>query len=139
MTEPSKTFTTESLRLAREMLQDARLMLHSESYRSAIDRAYYAMFHAARGALHHAGVELPKTHAGLRNLFGQHFLVTEKLPKDLGKWLGQAFRLRQQGDYEVHTDVGKEPVEEAVANAENFVQVVAAYLELKGKENTAEI
>src|SRR5437016_7197977 len=94
MTEPSKDYTTESLRLAREMLRDANLMLENDSYRSAIDRAYYAMFHAVRAALHKEGVEIPKTHAGLRNLFGQHFLTTGKLPKDLGRSLGQTFRLR---------------------------------------------
>ena len=67
MTDPSKSFTTESLWLAREMLADARLMLERESYRSAVDRAYYAMFHAVRAALHKDGVDLPKTHAGLRS------------------------------------------------------------------------
>lgn len=131
MTEPSKTFATESLRLAREMLSDAMLMLERESYRSAVDRGYYAMFHAVRAALHNEGVDLPKSHAGLRNLFGQHFLVTDKLNKDLGRWLGQVFRLRQQGDYEVHADVGKEAVEEAVANAEKFVQILADYIETR--------
>ena len=131
MTEPSKTFTTESLRLAREMLSDAKLMLDRESYRSAVDRSYYAMFHAARAALHNEGVDLPKSHAGLRNLFGQHFLVTDKLNRDLGRWLGQAFRLRQQGDYEVHADVGREAVEEGIANAEKFLQIVTDYTERK--------
>ena len=57
MTESSKTFTTESLRIAREMLLDARLMLERESYRSAVDRSYYAMFHAVRAALHSEGID----------------------------------------------------------------------------------
>lgn len=135
MTEASKGYTTESLRLAREMLQDAKLMLKEESYRSAADRAYYAMFHAVRAAFHKDGVEIPKTHAGLRNLFGQHFLVIGKLPKDLGRWLGQAFRLRQQSDYEVHIRLAKEPVEQTVTNAEKFVQIVTEYVESKGKAN----
>jgi hypothetical protein len=110
------------------MLKDARLMLQQESYRSAADRAYYAMFHAVRAVLFKDGVEIPKTHAGLRNLFGQHFLVTGKLPKDLGRWLGEAFRLRQQGDYEVHTDLSKEPVERVVNAAEKFVQTLAEHV-----------
>ncbi len=47
MMEASKSFWTESLRLAREMLYDAKFMLQSDRYRSAVDRAYYAMFHAS--------------------------------------------------------------------------------------------
>jgi uncharacterized protein (UPF0332 family) len=103
-------------------------MLERESYRSAVDRAYYAMFHAVRAALHKERVDLPKSHAGLRNLFGQHFLLNDKLDKNLGRWLGQAFRLRQQGDYEVHTQLQREPAEEALANAEKFVQIVVDYI-----------
>jgi uncharacterized protein (UPF0332 family) len=111
------------------MLSDANLMLESESYRSAVDRAYYAMFHAARAALHSESVDLPKTHAGVRNLFGQHFLVSGKLSKDLGQWLSQAFRLRQQGDYEVHADVGEGAARDAVVNAEQFLKAVTDYIE----------
>ena len=133
----SKTFATESLRLATEMLSDAKLMLESDSYRSAVDRAYYAMFHAARAALHTESAVLPKSHAGLRNLFGQHFLVSGKLSKDLGQWLGQAFRLRQQGDYEVHADVSEEAAEEAVVNAEQFLNAVTDYIERNGRGATS--
>jgi len=135
MMEASKSFSTESLRLAREMLYDAKLMLQSDRYRSAVDRAYYAMFHASRAALHMDSLELPKTHAGLRNLFGQHFLITDKLPKDLGKWLSQAFRLRQRGDYEVHAEIEEERVQETIANAENFLHTIAAYLQQKPEED----
>lgn len=62
------------------MLHDAKLMLQSDRYRSAIDRAYYAMFHASRAALHMDSLELPKTHAGaqvspfLRGFTGYHVL-----------------------------------------------------------------
>ena len=129
MMEPSSDYATESLRLAREMLRDAKFMLQQQSYRSAADRAYYAMFHAVRAALYKDRVEIPKTHAGLRNLFGQHFLLVGKLPPDVGRWLGEAFRLRQQGDYEVLTHVAKETVEGTVINAEKFVELVSGYVE----------
>ena len=37
---------------AKECLRDAKLLLAGESYRSAANRAYYAIFHAMRGLPH---------------------------------------------------------------------------------------
>ena len=36
---------------AKECLRDAKLLLAGESYRSAANRAYYAIFHAMRAVL----------------------------------------------------------------------------------------
>jgi len=53
MTEmrPSKEFVEECLKLADEFLGDAKRFLALGRPRSATDRAYYAMFHAAQAVL----------------------------------------------------------------------------------------
>lgn len=128
MTEPSTDFTTRSLQLAREMMRDAELMLEQGGFRTAADRAYYAMFHAARAVLYSADLDLPKTHVGLQHLFGQHFILTGKLPEELGRSLRRAFRLRQQSDYEVHASVEEAIVSETIELAINFIETTAKFL-----------
>ena len=53
---------------AKECLQDAKLLLASESYRSAAKRAYYAIFHAMRAVLALDGVDM-KHHSGIISEF----------------------------------------------------------------------
>ena len=43
---------------AKECLRDAKLLLAGESYRSAANRAYYAIFHAMRAVLALDGVDM---------------------------------------------------------------------------------
>ena len=43
---------------AKECLRDAKLLLAGESYRSAANRAYYAIFHAMRAVLALDGVDI---------------------------------------------------------------------------------
>ena len=66
------------------MLQDARLMLQSESYRSAVDRAYYAMFHAVRGARHDESVEPPRPMPAFEISLGSIFSYLRNYPKISG-------------------------------------------------------
>ncbi len=56
-----------------EDLRTARHDLEGGFVRAAISRAYYAAFHAARAALLTEG-ESPKSHGGVRNRFGYHFI-----------------------------------------------------------------
>ena len=46
---------------AKECLRDAKLLLAGESYRSAANRAYYAIFHAMRAVLALDGVDMSTT------------------------------------------------------------------------------
>ena len=50
---------------AKECLRDAKLLLAGESYRSAANRAYYAIFHAMRAVLALDGVDM-KHHSGMK-------------------------------------------------------------------------
>lgn len=85
------------------------------------------MFHAVRALLYRLNLPIPKTHTGLRNLFGQHFLTTGELPKELGRWLGEAFRLRQQSDYEIRAPLAEDRVRKTIERTEAFVEAVEKY------------
>ena len=60
---------------AKECLRDAKLLLAGESYRSAANRAYYAIFHAMRAVLALDGVDM-KHHSGIISEFRKRYIKT---------------------------------------------------------------
>lgn len=78
-------------------------LLNLEDVDGACNRAYYAMFAAARAALLASGApEQPgigKTHGGLIAAFGLHLVKNGPIPKELGRLLKRAEEIRLVADY----------------------------------------
>lgn len=93
-------------RLARAMesLDEARLLFANGHVRTAVNRIYYACFYAVSALLLTKGESSPK-HSGVRSLFDQLWIVTGRLPKDMGRFYRRLFdarqkrRLRRLGDF----------------------------------------
>lgn len=117
------------LERAAESLASARLLLNSSFYDDAVSRAYYAMYYAAKAALESIGVET-RSHAGVINQFGLHFITKGQLDSQYGSMLTQAFQARHSSDYDVQVNTRPVVAESVVANAEQFV---AKIKELLGK------
>lgn len=81
----------------------AKLLLEAGDADGACNRAYYAMFDAARAALFTSGAairpEIAKTHNGLISAFSLHLVKTGRVSVDLGKALNKAEELRLIADY----------------------------------------
>jgi len=81
----------------------ARVLLDLDDVDGACNRAYYAMFDAARAALLTSGVlaqpHLMKTHSGLMSAFGLHLIKNGPLSRDLGRLLKRAEEIRLVADY----------------------------------------
>ena len=112
---------------AKQALISAQALLANGDADGAGNRAYYAMFDAARAALilMKAGTpeEVAKTHNGLLRAFSLHLIKTNLFPVDLGK------ALRQVEDFRLIADYNGDPIEVsdatwAVAQAERFVKEV---------------
>lgn len=110
---------------AMQAAASARLLLDSGDADGACNRAYYAMFDAARAALLASGAEVGKTHKGVLNAFSDRLVKNGPLPKELGRLLKHAETFRYVADYE------GDPVElsdarEMVEHAETFVAAMRA-------------
>jgi uncharacterized protein (UPF0332 family) len=116
---------------ARGMLAAARDTLRLGHLETAVSRAYYAVFHAAEAALRLEGEE-PRTHQGVKNLFGLLLVKTGKVPRHLGRILGELKNDREEGDYSLFPTLAADDAEAAVRNAEQFVAEIAAYLAARG-------
>jgi uncharacterized protein (UPF0332 family) len=96
--------------------ESARALLDLDDPDGACNRAYYAMFDAARAALMASGVspDVAKTHSGLIATFGFHLVKTGRVPVELGKAFNRAEEIRLEADYKgdpIPTDKAREIVE----------------------------
>jgi uncharacterized protein (UPF0332 family) len=91
----------------------AQVLLSTGDADGACNRAYYAMFDAARAALLATGAELGKTHKGVLNAFSERLVKAGPLPKEMGRLLKHAETFRYVADYE------GDPIE--LSDAENLV------------------
>ena len=94
---------TELFDKAKKAVASAQLLLSSNDFDGACNRAYYAMFDAARALLFLHKPELHaetiKTHSGLITAFSLHFVKSGIVSTELGKTLNKAEDLRLIADY----------------------------------------
>jgi len=103
----------------------AKLLLDTGDADGACNRAYYAMFDAARAALLASGHSVGKTHKGLLNAFNDHLVKNGPLSKEMGRLLKQAETFRYVADYE-SDPVQLSDAREMVGLAETFIAAMHA-------------
>jgi uncharacterized protein (UPF0332 family) len=112
---------------AQQAANSARLLLNAADTSGACNRAYYAMFDAARAALLASGVgvahELGKSHSGLIHSFSLHLVKPGLVPKELGQSLARAHELRLIADY-TGDQVQLTDAQAAVDRAEQFIDTL---------------
>ena len=105
----------------------AKVLLDTGDPDGACNRAYYAMFDAARSALlaSDAPVErgVARTHSGLIAAFSLHLVKTGRVPVELGRSLNKVEDLRLIADYK-GDPIGVEEATWAVSQAQAFVQAM---------------
>ncbi len=93
----------ELLTKALRASSSAALLLADGDINGACNRAYYAMFDAARAALLAAGApvdpNIVRTHNGAIAAFGLHLVKTGQVQREWGRTLNRAQEIRQVADY----------------------------------------
>lgn len=93
----------ELIHKANRALMSAKVLLETGDCDGACNRAYYAMFDAARAALLAAEApveaEVARTHSGLITAFSLHLVKTGLVPVELGKSINKVEDLRLIADY----------------------------------------
>ena len=70
-----------------------------------------------------------KSHDGVRQMLGKEFVLTGKIPVELGRFYSVAFSKRSAGDYEDFITHTRETVMELYPQAERFVECVKEILQ----------
>lgn len=125
---------------ARIACKSARALLERQDSDGACNRAYYAMFDAARAALMATNAEIPlnigKTHSGVLTAFSQHLVKNGPVPRDIGRLLKQAEELRLVADYSGDS-ITLDDARALVEKAESFVDTLASILDAPPTANGA--
>lgn len=119
------------LEKSERALRSARILLEIGDFEGTCNRAYYAMFDAAKAALvaagSHAPGRTPKTHSGLMHAFGESIIKARRLPEETGRHFKLAERLRLAADYQ-EAPIAAQDVVDLMKNAEAFVAAVRGTL-----------
>lgn len=112
----------------------ARVLLDTGDTDGACNRAYYAMFDAARAALLISEHEVGKTHKGVLSAFSEHLVKNGRLPKEMGRLLKHAETFRYVADYEGGS-VEPSDARTMVKQAETFVAAMQSEFLLDDSTN----
>ena len=119
------------LALAREMLEDARQAAGRKRLRTAADRSYFAMLHAASALLLTDGIQA-RSHRRLMAAFGEHFAKPRRLDPVHHRRLMDAFERRSLADYDPIAEFDEDDITGAIAAAEAFIQAAADFIATDG-------
>ena len=96
-------------------------------FNTAVNRLYYACYYAATALLVANCIET-KSHDVVRQMLGKEFILTGKIPIELGRFYSVAFSKRSAGDYEDFITHTRETVMELYPQAKRFVDCVKELL-----------
>jgi len=112
---------------AQTAAASARILLNAGDVDGACNRAYYAMFDAARAALLVSGIDEStvntKTHSGLISKFSLELVKSGQVSVELGKSLNKVEDLRLMADYKGDS-ILEEDANWAVNQADIFVETL---------------
>ena len=113
---------------AKECLLDAKILISRESYRSAANRSYYAIFHAMRSVLALDNIDM-KHHSGIISEFRRLYIKTGIFENTMSDLISELSIVREGSDYNDFFVVSKADTIRQVNSAEHFLSNIHAYLE----------
>ncbi len=109
---------------SKENLLEMHTLLENDLYFGAVNRAYYAIFHAISALiLFEKGKEF-SSHKAVISYFGKYYAKENKAPKEYHRIFINAFNIRQKSDYDYDALVSKKQAEEMTQQAEEVVKYV---------------
>lgn len=106
-----------------ESLRAARVLIEAGLLHDAESRLYYAAYHAAVGLLLTQGLEA-RSHSGVANLLGLHFVKTGRLDSGDARLFARLQKYRVEADYSTEFVLTKPALEEDLAASSAFVERV---------------
>lgn len=119
-------------------MKSAKILLEAEEYKSANNRAYYAVFHAIN-AIHALDGKAYKHHRDAISNFNKEYVKSEIFSREMGRKIGEAEEIRHASDYDDFYLASREESERLAAVAEEFIQMVEEYSMVRLRESNSEI
>ena len=97
--EERKDIITYRIENAKTTLAEVKSHIENGVYNTAVNRMYYTCFYAASALLIANKIQV-KSHEGVRQQLGLHFVLTGKISQEQGKFYSLLYSKRTAGDYE---------------------------------------
>lgn len=127
MPDNEKETSVLQLERARLLLKSVPLLIEAQDYFSAVNRSYYAAFHAIK-AIEVLDNFDSKKHSGLLANFRMNYIKTGIFDTVYSEILKSLAQYRQDSDYDIFVRISREEAEEQYNNAVLFVNAVEKYL-----------
>jgi len=114
------------LETAESDLRVAKSLIQAKEYRTANNRAYYAIFHAI-SAVHALDEKAYKKHKDAIGNFNRDYVKTEIFSRDIGRKISRAEEIRHASDYDDFYMADKKETQELVEAAEELIKMVEEY------------
>jgi uncharacterized protein (UPF0332 family) len=124
----TRALALHRLNRARVALREGDLLFEQSAWSGAINRYYYAAFHAARALLATRDVDSAR-HAGVIALFQQHFVKSGVIPPDAARALPRSFEKRLSSDYGDFIEPNVHEAERVRLEVHTFVETCATVLD----------
>jgi uncharacterized protein (UPF0332 family) len=112
----------------KENLTSAAIDLANQQASTAVNRAYYCIFHSIRAILALDEFD-SKKHSGVIAYFCEKYIKTKIFDKTYSAIIGDAFDIRNNSDYVDFFETTMDDAREQVENAKLFLSAVEAYLQ----------
>ena len=127
ISQQAKDLSIYRLERAKEDCTAAETNLGLKDLRTAVNRAYYAIFHALRAVLALDEYD-SKKHSGIISEFRLRYVKTGIFDEEISDMIGKAFQVRNKSDYEDMYIVSRNDTEIQIQNAKTIIDAVEKYL-----------
>jgi uncharacterized protein (UPF0332 family) len=126
-----KPETSKFLEKARQCLASGRANLSIHESNDAGRNAYLTAYHAAQAYIYSKSDTVAKTHKGVHSLFTQLAKDDQRIPRELQRFISQAYDLKAVADYEFGSDsiIPIERSEAAIETAAKLLNCIASIVE----------
>jgi len=114
--------------LAEEYYESACEVLETNRIRLAVDAAYNAAELAAKVLILMKQDDLPGSHGGIVSQFGQLFVKTKELDKDLGRGLNTSLKLKNMARYRPDAVLAHDEAKDILNLANRLIEIVSEKL-----------
>jgi len=128
--EERKSVVQFRMEKAKNTFSEIVLLTNNALWHTAANRLYYACYYAVTALLIQNGIEA-KTHHGVINQFGLHFVKTNIFSQQEGGLFQDIFELRQEGDYTDWIIVTEEDIVPLVEPAKDFIDKIEQLVSTK--------
>ncbi len=108
---------------AKDTLNEVEFQINNQKLNTAVNRLYYACYYAVIALLLNYDINA-KSHAGVRQMLGLHFIKTGLIDEQSGDFYTDIFEMRHTGDYDDFIVFEQDKVLELLAPAQQLISQI---------------